>query len=147
MPHYRAGTESPEHVLDSALAPVLAQLQALEPLIYAANDGKPRAHFEQLLAPEFWEVGASGRPYSRSFVLGVLDERQRQPFSQAWQATGFHLQEIAPSLYLLSYTLQQPTRLSRRATIWRQVGQGWQMVYHQGTVVAEGEGVAGQGAP
>jgi hypothetical protein len=127
--------QAPQLSLDSALAPVLAELQALEPLIYAANDGKQRAHFEQLLAPEFWEVGASGQPYSRAFVLDVLDERQRHPVRQDWRASGFHVQAIAPGLYLLTYTLEQPTRLSRRSTIWRQAAQGWQMVYHQGTVV------------
>ena len=126
----------PSLTLDPLLAPVLQELRQLEPLIYAANDGKTRAHFEALLAPNFWEVGASGKRYSRAFVLGVLEERQRLPREEPWQAIGHHVQAVAPELYLLTYTLLQATRASRRATLWRCAAPDrWQMVYHQGTVV------------
>ncbi len=125
---------NPALSLPEGLRPILQALAALEPLIYAANDGASRAHFEALLAPEFWEVGASGQRYSREHVLEVLEDRQRQPYEQAWQTTDDHVQALAPDLYLYTYTLIQPTRVSRRATVWRQTPQGWQMVYHQGTV-------------
>jgi hypothetical protein len=125
---------NPALSLPEGLRPILQALAALEPLIYAANDGACRAHFEALLAPDFWEVGASGQRYSREHVLEVLEARQRQPFEQAWQTTDGHVQPLAPDLYLYTYTLTQPTRVSRRATVWRQTPQGWQMVYHQGTV-------------
>jgi hypothetical protein len=114
---------------------ILAVLQTLEPLIYAANDGKPRAHFEQLLAPDFWEVGASGKIYSREFVLSTLEERNQNPRVEAWHTFDFALRRVEAHHVLLTYALQQPTRLSRRATLWRQTGAGWQMVYHQGTPV------------
>jgi hypothetical protein len=127
---------NPALSLPDGLRPILQALSALEPLIYAANDGAPRAHFEALLALEFWEVGASGQRYSREHVLDVLEARQRQPLQQAWQTTDGHVQALAPDLYLHTYTLIQPTRVSRRATVWRQTPQGWQMVYHQGTVAA-----------
>jgi hypothetical protein len=39
---------------------------------------------------------------------------------------------LAPDLYLLTYTLPQPTRV---ATVWRARPEGWQMADHQGTVV------------
>lgn len=114
---------------------ILAALQALEPLIYAANDGKTRAYFEQLLAPDFWEVGASGTIYSRAFVLSTLEERNQNPRVEAWHTFGFDLRRVEAHHFLLTYSLQQPTRLSRRATLWRQTGAGWQMVYHQGTPI------------
>jgi len=38
--------------------------------------------------------------------------------------------------YLLTYTLvQDATRVTRRATIWRRSANTWKIVYHQGTVV------------
>lgn len=116
---------------------VLIQLQALEPLIYAANDGKQRTHFERLLAPEFWEVGASGKVYDRTFVLDALEARQASPREEAWHARDYRLEEIAPHHFLLTYLLDQPTRRSRRATIWQHTAQGWTMRYHQGTVVEQ----------
>ena len=125
----------PNLVIEKSLEPVLEKLKQLEPLIYAANDGKQREYFEQLLAQEFWEVGASGKKYSRQFVLDVLDERQRTPTTEAWQATDFHLQQVAPKMYLLTYTLHQSARTTRRATLWRDTPTGWSLVYHQGTVV------------
>lgn len=130
----KAGSE-PSLALDAGLAPILATLQTLEPLIYAANDGASTAHFEQLLAPGFWEVGASGRRYSRAFVLEVLAGRQQEPVDEAWTTGDAHLQRLAEHLYLLTYTLIQPTRRSRRASLWRFDEGHWQLVYHQGTTV------------
>lgn len=119
------------------LKTVFAQLKTLEPLIYVANNGAARAHFEQLLAPDFWEVGASGKIYGRDFVLDTLEQRQQLPIDEAWHTSDYDLQQIAEKNFLLTYTLHQPTRDTRRATLWRQTENGWQMVYHQGTVVAK----------
>jgi hypothetical protein len=52
-----------------------------------------------------------------------------------WEAEDFHCQEIAPDNYLLTYTLHQGSRITRRSTIWRRTVNGWRIVYHQGTIV------------
>lgn len=41
---------------------------------------------------------------------------------------------VAPDL--ATYQLAQGERLTRRASIWRETPSGWQIVYHQGTVMA-----------
>ena len=125
---------APDLSLDHGLEPVLEELRQLEPLIYAANGGRHRSYFESLLAPEFWEVGASGKRYSRAFVLDALEQRCTNPIDEAWEVSGLHVQTIAEGVYLFTYTLHQPTRVSRRATLWRRTADGWQAVYHQGTV-------------
>jgi len=38
---------------------------------------------------------------------------------------------------LLTYTLAQGARITRRATIWRRCGSDWKIVYHQGTIVED----------
>jgi hypothetical protein len=44
---------------------------------------------------------------------------------------------LGPEFYLLTYTLRQPDRLTRRSTIWRRTEDGdWQIVFHQGTPVS-----------
>lgn len=126
---------APDLTVAPALQPVLAQLQQLEPLFHGAGPGSSAEHFESLVAPEFWEVGASGRRYGRAFVLSVVKQRAHDPQAAHWITSDFQVSTVAPDLYLLTYTLQQPGRLTRRMTLWRQATAGWQAVYHQGTVV------------
>jgi len=130
MKTYQPCLQTPPHLL-----PILALLKPLEPLIYAANNGKTRDYFESLLAPEFWEIAASGKRYSRAYVLSALADRQQNPFEQAWHTSAHYLQAIADDLYLLSYTLHQPSRISERSSLWRQSEGKWQLIYHQGTAV------------
>lgn len=114
-----------------------AELLQREPLFHRTELANSRADFERMLAPEFWEVGASGRRYSREYILEVLEERLESPPEDIWQVEDFHCVEIAANHYLATYTLLQGPRMTRRATIWRRSADGWQAVYHQGTVVAE----------
>jgi len=128
----------PKLVTDARLLPVLEQLQRREPIFHRPEFGTTRHDFEAMTEPDFWEVGASGQRYSREYVLDVLEERYRQPFEDNWETRDFHCLEIAADNYLLTYTLRQGQRTTRRATLWRHTAQGWKVVYHQGTVVADG---------
>jgi len=117
---------------------VLAELAAREPIFHRPEFGRTRAKFEAMMDPEFREVGASGREYTRDFVLGVLEERYSASFEDRWETTDFRCQSLAPDLYLLTYKLvQDGTRKSRRATIWRRTAGDWKIVYHQGTLIAD----------
>ncbi len=127
----------PDLVVAPGLEPILNELMALEPLFHAAAAGATPRLFEELVAPEFWEVGASGRRYSREFALSVLNSRARDPSEHDWRTSDCHVMEVAPGSYLLTYTLCQPGRVTRRATLWRGTGDTWQAIYHQGTVVQE----------
>lgn len=127
----------PNLVTDVRLLPILEQLKRREPIFHRPEFGTTRSDFEAMTEPDFWEVGASGRRYSRQYVLDVLEERYRQPIEDDWETSDFHCREIAADHYLLTYTLRQGQRITRRATLWRQTAQGWKIVYHQGTLVAE----------
>lgn len=126
---------APSLTTPAALLPVLRTLRELEPIFHSAHrDATPEA-FEQLVAPQFWEVGASGNRYSRAFALKVLTERATQPDETAWHTSDWHLAEAGAQHYLLTYTLHQPGRVTRRLSVWRQTDGAWQVIYHQGTVV------------
>ena len=85
---------------------------------------------------DFWETGASGRRYSREFVLDELERRYSTPHDDVWETRDFYCRKLAEDVYLLTYTvLQDHKRLTRRATIWRRTADGWKIVYHQGTIV------------
>ena len=125
----------PELETDARLAGVLAELVRREPIFHRPEFGTTRRDFEAMTEPDFWEVGASGRRYSRAYALDTLEERHRTPHEDPWETRGFHCREIAPDNYLLTYTLQQGGRVTRRATLWRFRDGAWRIVYHQGTVV------------
>ncbi len=127
-----------EPMLETAteLETVKAELLSREPIFHRPEFGLSRKAFEEMTAPTFWEVGASGRRYSRAFVLDLLEERYQTPSETTWELDDFHCQELGENNYLVTYTLHDPEHVTRRATIWRRVNGAWQIVYHQGTLVA-----------
>lgn len=117
------------------LQSILDELSAREPIFHRAEYGTTRADFERMMAEDFWETGASGRVYSRRFVLNVLEKRFSAPHEDVWETSGFACKRLSEDVYLLTYTLlQNHTRRTRRATIWRKTDGGWKIVYHQGTM-------------
>ena len=129
----------PEPVLvtDPTLTGVLAELRSKEPLFHRQELGTTRAHFEAMTTEDFWEVGASGRAYSRDYVLDVLEERYRQPDADEWETTHFYCRRLGLDVYLLTYTLRQGNRITRRLTLWQHTNGHWTVLYHQGTIVVD----------
>src|SRR3954464_8361565 len=102
----------PELETEPRLVPVLRELQAREPIFHRPEHGTSRADFERMTDESFWEVGASGRRYSRDFVLDELERRYRAGAPEEdLRATDFHCRELAANIYLLTYTLAQGPRL------------------------------------
>ena len=127
----------PKLTTDPRLLEIQRELERREPIFHRPEFGTTRADFENMTDPAFWEVGASGRRYSREYVLDELEKRYASPYEDVWEAGDFHCLEIAAGNYLLTYTLIQGERVTRRSTIWRRTGQGWKIVYHQGTIVED----------
>jgi hypothetical protein len=127
---------------DFATAPenneVLRELMAREPIFHRPEFGTTRKDFDKLMAPEFWETTASGRRVSRQFILDCLEKRYETTTEVTWEIEDFRCSEIAANNYLVTYTLFQGERITRRAAIWRRTADDWQVVYHQGTVVLPG---------
>ena len=117
---------------------VLEELRELEPIFHRPQYLDPRA-LERLVAEDFWEIGASGRRYSRAFVLKTLSARAAKGMTDDWETSDFHCRALAPDVYLLTYTLLQGERATRRATLWQRAASGWKILFHQGTVVEEPE--------
>lgn len=123
-------------MIDPALTEVLEELKQREPIGYRPEFGTKRAEFEKMIAPDFWEVGASGQRYSREDALDVLEKRNANPEPEIWEASEFHCRQLAENVYLLTYTLMQDkVRKTRRSTIWKRTQEGWKILFHQGTIV------------
>jgi hypothetical protein len=123
---------------------ILAQLTPLEPIFHRFEqlEGRTPIHadFEAMTAPGFFEIGASGRLYTRDFVLQTLEERHRSPQldPDLWRTSDFRLLRLSPETWLLSYLLEQQLplscRVTRRSTVWQQTSNGWKILFHQGTL-------------
>jgi hypothetical protein len=125
---------------EPALTEVMDELVRREPIFHREEFGRTRADFEAMTTADFWEVGASGRPYSRDHVLDTLERRYQAPFDDDWKTQSFRCRQLADDLYLLTYVLIQGARESRRSTLWRRIGDGWKIEFHQGTLVQPDEG-------
>jgi hypothetical protein len=119
------------------LPAILATLQQLEPIFHAAYPDATEVDFERLVAPDFWEIGASGKIYTRDFALCVLKNRTSTPDPSTWLTTDYQVTQAGQDVYLLTYTLHQPNRITRRLTVWQQTNNRWLAIYHQGTVVSD----------
>ncbi|MFI5176275.1 MAG: DUF4440 domain-containing protein [Terriglobia bacterium] len=120
---------------DPKIIDTLNELKLRESIFHRPEFGTMRADFESMMEATFWEVGASGRRYSREFVLDELEKRCANQAEDTFETGDFHCLEIAADNYLLTYTLIQADRVTRRSTIWRRTALGWKVVYHQGTIV------------
>ncbi len=116
-------------------------LRRREPLFHRRDLVSSAADADREMAPEYWEIGASGRRYSREFVLATLTERfTRGPDAydaEQWTVTDFAVREVAERTYLVTYVLNEQPRLTARASLWQGSEEdGWKVLYHQGTVIS-----------
>jgi len=119
---------------------LLQELQALEVELHHPGVRCSRERLEELLHPEFHEVGRSGRAYNRVTVVNFLAAQESQPVVAS---EAFSVSELSPGVALLSYRsahVEQSQSLvnhTLRSSVWLQTNAGWQLRYHQGTAAAE----------
>ncbi|MFI2735415.1 DUF4440 domain-containing protein [Streptomyces sp. NPDC018711] len=121
---------------ESSVAEVIErELLLLSPAVRSS-----RALTEQLLDPEFVEVGASGRRWDRESMLSGMPVMQGAaddgPRYEAGEMTGTLL---APGIVHLTFETVLDGRRARRSSIWRKLDDatGWRMYYHHATPVPE----------
>lgn len=113
---------------DTALATILDLERELQSSAARADEGRLR----ELLAPDFTEVGASGREWDRESILGMLRE---QSDDEAAPPIGIHDlrgRAIAPGIIRVSWDSSTGGSRARRTSIWCERDSGWQQVHHQG---------------
>ena len=118
-------------------AEVLAELTAREPIFHRPAFASTRDDFDRLMAPGYWEIGASGTRYDRAFILDYLEENPPVDAHEAgWSTFNHQARPLGPETWLFTYVLDQGKRRARRATVWQRTPDGWQILYHQGTLIA-----------
>lgn len=119
---------------------LLQTLRALEVELHHPGRRCSRERLEQLLHPDFHEVGRSGRAYARDTIVQYLATLERRPDVVS---SAFSVSELAPGVALLSFRSVQADGAggwglhTLRASVWLHTATGWQLRYHQGTPAAE----------
>ncbi|MFO7338776.1 MAG: DUF4440 domain-containing protein [Lysobacteraceae bacterium] len=116
-----------------------ALLAALEAELHHPGRACTPARLEQLLHPDFHEVGRSGKRYDRATVLAFL---AGGPPRDGIRAGGYRARALAPDWALLhyhSFEVDADGRRRRgalRSSLWHRGADGqWRLFYHQGTPV------------
>lgn len=117
-----------------------ALLAGLEAELHHPGRACARARLEQLLHPDFHEVGRSGARYDRATVIDFLaSDPARAPI----RAGGYRVQRLGAGRALLHYHSVQTgddgmrINAALRSSLWTCSPRGrWQLFYHQGTPVS-----------
>src|ERR1700722_17112089 len=121
-------------------AEILAEFTDREPIFHRPQFARTRDEFDRLMAPDYWEIGASGTRYGRAFILDHLQRNPPvDPYPPGWQTFDHQARPLGAETWLFTYVLHQGERRTRRATIWHRTPAGWQILYHQGTLIATAE--------
>lgn len=89
---------------------------------------------EELLDPDFREIGASGRLWTRAEMMAAL-ARVSSRGEGAIEATEMTGAVVSPDLVLLTYVSDWRGRRARRSSLWRRSSGAWRLLHHQGTLV------------
>lgn len=118
---------------------LISELQALEVELHHPGVRCDHARLQQLLHPEFHEVGRSGRAYDLATVVKFLSGQKSPP---PVVSDDFSVCQLAGDVALLTYRSahrQADGSLADhtfRSSLWVRVGVQWQLRYHQGTPAA-----------
>ncbi|MFB9795831.1 DUF4440 domain-containing protein [Arthrobacter citreus] len=109
-----------------------ADVQNAELELLESSTRSQAARMEELLHPEFVEIGRSGRRWTRAEVIDALGGEALRP---APDADEWGFVDLAEHLVLLTYRLRTGTRQSRHASVWDTSGATARLRFHQGTVI------------
>ncbi len=115
---------------------VAAEIVALERMILDPAVRGDARRLDQLLHPDFVEIGASGRVWDRETTLGALLgspalEADCEPISAIELTPG-----VAQLLYRSRAQVDGTVRSSLRSSIWQRVDGTYRLRFHQGTAEA-----------
>jgi hypothetical protein len=87
---------------------------------------------DELLDPNFREIGSSGRLWTREEMMSALAGELSEE-AGAIEATEMAGVVVGPELVLLTYVSDRRGRRVRRSSLWRRSAGSWRLLHHQGT--------------
>jgi len=117
---------------------LLTHLRNLELRLFDPAVRSSKEALENLLSPEFQEIGSSGRLYDFEEVVDAL---LCQDAVMSRTLEDLHLTMLSDNLALVTYKASRKVVDGReirslRSSIWRdEGGKHWRMLFHQGTLM------------
>ena len=120
-----------------------AELVAREPIFHHHELIWDEQSFDEQVADDFSEIGASGTCYERKevkeIVLGRLAGTHLDSLPTDYRIEDAHVVPLGAGVVQVRSTLHGQGRVTRRSTVYRHEESGWKAVFHQGTVVQGAE--------
>lgn len=111
-------------------------LRLLEHSLWRAETRFDRGYMDEVMAPESFEFGRSGRTYDRQAIL----DGTPGPIRVELPLREFTVRSVAPGVALVTYVSvveYESVEVSNRSTLWVHDGSRWLMLFHQGTPVPQ----------
>ncbi|NGN92906.1 nuclear transport factor 2 family protein [Nocardioides sp. KC13] len=106
---------------------------ALERELQTASVRADPSRLVELLAPDFEEIGASGRQWDITSILEMLaGEDEDMSDIEVHGLTG---RVIADGVIILRWQSVRDECRVNRTSLWQRRPEGWRLVHHQGTPV------------
>lgn len=116
---------------DSVQAAIEGEIRLLDPEVRSSA-----VLLDELIDPEFTEIGASGRLWDRDSMITALS-RDQDASAAPIVVSDMKGRVLAPGIVHLTYVSDADGRRARRSSIWRRSEQGWRLYFHQGTLSAD----------
>lgn len=116
---------------DSIQAAIAGEMRLLDRKVRSSA-----ALMDELLDPEFTEIGASGRLWDRRSLITVLSQGSHESVVPI-AVSDMKGRLLTPGIVHLTYVSDANGRRARRSSIWRRSEQGWRLYFHQGTLSAD----------
>ncbi len=111
------------------------RLELLEEGLWRADVRFDLKRMDEILAPDFFEFGRSGRVYEREDTLRIPE----QPINAKLPLMNFSARlldsNIAQTTYVSAVTYNDVEELANRSSIWSRTEHGWRLRFHQGTPI------------
>lgn len=109
-----------------------SHLIVLEESLWKDETRFDMAYMEDILHPDFFEFGRSGRTYQRQDTLDV----PREPTRAKFPLKDLKIDEISDDVVLITYKSQvqyDTLEVWNRSSIWVNLDGKWRLRFHQGT--------------
>ena len=111
------------------------KLQQLEEELWLVETRFDRAYMEEIMAPDFFEFGRSGRIHSRESCLS----HEAAPIDAIIPLQNLQIRllthDVAQVTYDSEVTYDGVVEKGRRSSIWSRSEASWKLRFHQGTAV------------
>ena len=109
------------------------ELRVLEEKLWKANTRFDKTWMNEILSPNFSEIGRSGRTYNRKATIDCQPTKIPAKLPLLNFKVRLITEGVALVTYVSSVNYQTGLELGLRSSLWSKQGGKWRLEFHQGT--------------